>query len=263
MKVLAIIGTPTGSAGYTTRSVELLEKSMQARQNVQFDYLYLEDLNLSRCQGHLTCIKFGENRCPFSVEITPVMEAMEAADTVIFASPVHCFNVSTLMKNFIDLLVFQMHRPSFFGKKAIVVATAAGAGQKGTLKYLRKTVSTWGFDVVGQFGTHAGLFDEDKYRSRLIAAADKLAGELIVQIENDGVKNPGLTELINFRVWRSVVRRSQNASPYDWNHWQESGWLDQDYYFPVRVSPVSNGISALVEKIIDRAIRTASVKPVT
>ena len=34
---------------------------------------------------------------------------MEAADAVIFASPVHCFNVSTLMKNMIDLFVYQMH----------------------------------------------------------------------------------------------------------------------------------------------------------
>ena len=52
MKVLAIIGTPTGSAGYTTRSVEALEKSLQARHNVQFDYLYLEDLNLPRLHAH-------------------------------------------------------------------------------------------------------------------------------------------------------------------------------------------------------------------
>jgi hypothetical protein len=36
-------------------------------------------------------------------------------------------NVSALMKNFIDLFVIQMHRPSFFGKRALVVTTAAGA----------------------------------------------------------------------------------------------------------------------------------------
>ena len=32
------------------------------------------------------------------------------------------------MKQMIDLFVFQMHRPSFFGKQAIVVAAGAGAG---------------------------------------------------------------------------------------------------------------------------------------
>lgn len=150
---------------------------------------------------------------------------MKAADAVIFASPVNCFNVSTLMKKFIDLLVFQMHRPSFFGKKAVVVATTAGAGQKGVLKYLRKTVATWGFEVVGQLGTHAGLFDEPKYQGRLASAADKVAGQLVVRIDSGSIARPGLAELINFRVWRSVVSRSRHASPYDWNHWQASGWL--------------------------------------
>ena len=179
------------------------------------------------------------------------------------ASPVHCFNVSTLMKNFIDLLVFQMHRPSFFGKKAVVVASAAGAGQKGILKYLRKTVANWGFEVVGQFGTHAGLFSADRYREKLAVAAERVAEDLLAAIDRGDTPAPGLAELINFRVWRSVVNRTREASPYDWGHWQSSGWLTQNYYFQSRANPFANALAGLVEKMIDRAIRTAGVKPIT
>ena len=263
MKILSIIGTPTKDAGYTVRTVRELERSLGKIADVEMEYLYLEDVSLPRCQGHLTCIKFGEQQCPFGSSVASIQSSMEAADAVVFASPVHCFNVSTLMKNFIDLFVFQMHRPSFFGKKALVVATAAGAGQKSVLKYLRKIVASWGFEVVGQLGSHAGLFDEPKYQLKLIRAADSVAAKLVAAVAKGDTPNPGLVELISFRVWRSVVVRSRDESPFDWNYWQESGWLEQDYYFPVKANAFSNGLAAMVEKMIGRAIRKVSVNPVT
>lgn len=263
MRVLAIIGTPTKEKGYTTRTVEVLEQSLKSKSEIEFEYLYLEDRNLSRCQGYLSCVKFGEQQCPFHDEIAPIKAAIEAADVVILASPVHCFNVSTLMKNLIDLFVWQMHRPQFFGKKAVVVTAAAGAGQNAVLKYLHKTARIWGFDVVAQFGTHAGLFTHEKYQPKLAAAAARVADRIIAEVKRGQRGAPGLADLINFRVWRSVVARTREASPYDWNHWQKSGWLEQDYYFPVKVNALSNGIAALVERLIGWAIKTGSVKPVT
>ena len=130
MKILAIIGTPTRQSGYTTQTVDALARSLRAKGQVEIEYIHLEDVPLARCQGFLTCVKFGEQKCPVGPQMAPLLAAMRAADGVIFASPVHCFNVSTLMKNFIDLLVYQMHRPEFFGKKALVVTSAAGAGHK-------------------------------------------------------------------------------------------------------------------------------------
>ena len=263
MKILAIIGTPTRDAGYTVRTVRAIEESLAPVDDMQMEYLYLEDLNLQRCQGYLTCIKQGEQHCPFSSDVAELTGKMAAADAVIFASPVHCFNVSTLMKNMIDLLVYQMHRPAFFGKQAVIVTTAAGAGQKGVLNYLEKTVSNWGFDVISRLGTHAGLFAEPAYQSKLRRAADRLAVKLIRAVEAKKIPAPGIAELINFRVWRSVIKRSREASPYDWQHWQNSGWLDQPYYFATRVNPVANVLAACVEKLIERAIQKVSVNPAT
>ena len=263
MKVLAIIGTPTREAGYTTRTVATLETCLRKHCDIDFEYLHLEDAGLSRCQGHLTCVKLGESHCPFSAQIEPLFNKMQAADAVIFASPVHCFNVSTLMKNMIDLFVYQMHRPAFFGKKAIVVTAAAGAGQHGVLKYLKKTAATWGFDVVGKLGTHAGLFNEPAYQPKLDKAADQVARRLVTAVRRNKLPRPGLADLINFRVWRSVIYRSKDASPYDWNYWSESGWLEQDYYFPARINPLANSIAAFVERMIGRAIAKVSVKPIT
>lgn len=264
MKILAIIGTPTRECGYTTKTVDALAESIKKqRPDAEIEYVYLEDIKLPRCQGFLTCVKQGALRCPFSEDVNKLVQSMLVADAVIFASPVHCFNVSTLMKNMIDLLVYQMHRPEFFGKKAIVVTSAAGAGQGGVLKYLRKTVSIWGFHVVGQLGTHSGLFEDPRYQPKLRKAADAVAGRLLRAIDRNVTPQPGIAQLINFRVWRSVIKRSKDASPYDWNYWHEAGWLEQDYYYPTSVNPLFNALAGFVEAMIERTIRNASVKPVT
>ncbi len=263
MKVLAIIGTPTREAGCTTRSVKILEQSLKAAAEVEFEYAYLGDLQLGGCQGHLSCIRHGEDVCPFSSDVGALTEQMNTADAVIFASPVHCFNVSTLLKNMIDLYVYQMHRPSFFGKKAIVVATAAGAGQRGVLKYMKKTFANWGFHVTGQLGTHAGFFDEASYQPKLKTAADKLAADLVSAVAKNELPKPGVAELINFGVWRAMVRRTEKDSPYDWAHWQRTGWINQDYYFKARINPFSLALARFIERMIERTIRKASANPLT
>ena len=263
MKILAIIGTPTRQAGFTTQTVDALARSLRARGQVEIESIHLEDVPLARCQGFLSCVKHGEHKCPVGPQMASILAAMRAADGVIFASPVHCFNVSTLMKNFIDLLVYQMHRPEFFGKKALVVTSAAGAGHKAVLKYLRKTVAIWGFEVVGQLGTHAGLFGAEKYQARLHQATDKVADRFLHALARTSLPEPGIAELINFRVWRSVVKRTAEASPYDWAHWQKAGWLEQDYYYPAKPGFFSSAAAGAVEKIIERTIRTAGVSPLT
>lgn len=261
MKVLAIVGSPTGTEGYTYRSVQALEQSLMRMTDVSFRYHFLGDSPLALCRGKLSCVRDGENTCPFRADIAPIERAMHEADVVVFASPVHCFNTSSLMKNLFDLFVYQMHRPDFFDRRAVVVTTAAGAGQKGVLNFLEKTVANWGFWVVGRLGTHAGLFDEPKYQARLSEAADRLAGDLVATTGRSRPA-PGVADLINFRVWRSVIKRTRNASPYDWAQWQDRGWLARSYYLPGRVNPISNLLAAVVERLIGASIENVWVKPV-
>jgi multimeric flavodoxin WrbA len=261
-KILAIIASPTRDEGYTFRSAQALEEQLQARGSIDFEYVFLADRPFSPCQGHLTCISSGESACPFRDEISSMQAAMERADAVVFASPVHIFNASALMKQMFDLFVFQMHRPTFFGKQAIVIAAGAGAGQKTVVDYLEKTVKIWGFEVTGRLGTHAGFFDEDKYRKKLLRQTEKLAEDLLAALDHNEIARPGVAELINFRVWRSVITRTRDDSPYDWNYWQEKGWLERSYYVDVPMNPFANALAGLVERMIAYAIRNVSVGPV-
>ena len=66
------------------------------------------------------------------------MDAVEAADLLIFTTPTYCLHASAPMKSFLDLTFtyWMPHRPRkcMFSKKAVVVSTAAGSGAKSAPK---------------------------------------------------------------------------------------------------------------------------------
>jgi len=78
----------------------------------------------------------------------------------------------------------------------------------------------------------------------------------------DVIKRPGVADLISFGVWRSLVVRTGDQSPCDWNYWREQDWLERSYYVDVPVNPLANALAALIERLMARAIRNVSVGPV-
>ena len=62
MKVLAIMGGPR--KGYGTKIMEKLEQELKVLQKVEFEYLYLKDVNLESCRGCHNCFFRGEDKCP-------------------------------------------------------------------------------------------------------------------------------------------------------------------------------------------------------
>ncbi|WP_347707330.1 NAD(P)H-dependent oxidoreductase [Clostridium sporogenes] len=50
---------------------------------------------------------------------------MEKADALIVTSPVYSLQITGLLKNSIDHMAYNFHRPRFFTKKALVITTTA------------------------------------------------------------------------------------------------------------------------------------------
>ena len=117
MKVLAIMGSPK-KRGNTYELTRKVEENMKLLGAVEFEYVFLKDLNLESCLGCGICFDKGEELCPLKDERPILEEKMQTADGVIFTSPNYVFNVSGLMKNFIDRFAYVCHRPRFF-KNAI------------------------------------------------------------------------------------------------------------------------------------------------
>ena len=118
LKILALVGSPRNEESWTYKYMRILEEKMQAIQPVEFEYVFVERLNVPFCDGCLKCINVGESACPEYDTIGPVAAKMDEADGLILGSPIHTFNITGLMKNFVEYFMYKRNRPSFFRQES-------------------------------------------------------------------------------------------------------------------------------------------------
>lgn len=260
MRILILSASPLGPRSVTFRlAVRLVESVFPgAEQRV----VHLAEADLPACDGRLDVITAGEQCTGGFHLLQPVHAAMCWAEVVVFASPVHNFTVSALLKNFIDLMVFESHRPGFVGRRAVLVATAMGAGQRQLFAYLQDVVHSWGFHVVGRFGVASSMLGEPWYEARVDASLKRLRtriGRALVA-ERPWV---GFRDLVAFRIWRLVVILNREKSPLDYEYWLGRGWLTAHYYYPCRTSSLARWLAALVAALARHTIVARRLKPTT
>ena len=156
MKVLVIIGSPR--KGNTYRATERIREIVQEKVPVEWENVMLKDVHLEACRGCYQCFEQGEEYCSLKDDASLLEQKMKEADGVIFATPVYGFQVSSLIKLFIDRHGYLFHRPSLFRQKPFLT-TAGMVGNNDVLKYLNLVARIWGFDVAAQVGirSHATL----------------------------------------------------------------------------------------------------------
>lgn len=143
MKILAICGSPRKG---NTHSV--LNSIKENYPDIEFNVLQLSELNFEFCTGCYACVKRGQEKCPIKDDRDMIINEMLNADGLILASPVYSHMVSATMKNFFDRLWFYAHRPNFFDKYAMSIATCSGYGAEEAIKYMDKMLSVFGFNIV-------------------------------------------------------------------------------------------------------------------
>ena len=95
------------------------------------EIVVLSDYDIGVCRGCKSCTNRGEERCPLKDDRDVLIEKMMASDGVVFASPNYSFQVSAIMKIFLDRLAFLFHRPRFHGKTFTgIVVQAIGMGRQ-------------------------------------------------------------------------------------------------------------------------------------
>ncbi len=261
VRILAIVGSPRAEQSVSYQVVRLLEAQLRLHQSVDFEAVFLSQQQLSFCDGSLVCVERGEEHCPHYGQIAPLKQAMQDADGVILASPVHSFHISALMKNFFDRLVFVTHRPCFFGKPAVVICTAAGAGHAAALEYMEAMCKHWGFHIVGRLGVHSPTLEHRPYQQRVQQAVEQLAQAFVATLDHPAEPKPRLGDLLNFRIMRTLVQLTRDQSPRDFAYWRDRGWLRQRYYQPATINPWQNAVAAIMEALIRTAIQRKWMRP--
>lgn len=258
LKVLVIMGSPRRANTY--HAAERIREILQENAPVDWEYVMLRDVALEQCRGCYACFERGEEHCPIKDDAALLEQKMHDADGVVFATPVYGFQVSGLMKVFIDRHSYIFHRPRFFRQKALLLTSAGVMGNKDVLEYLDAVARIWGFDVAARAGiaSHATMGPLPPYRVR--ENEEKLqaaAGAFLAALRRGTRSKPGFFDVMAFHIGRAPCDELGERAPADHAYWKNQGWLDtgKRYYVDVPVNPVYHALGTLAEWYMRRQIR--------
>lgn len=130
MKVLSIIGSPIKN-GITERLVDELNQGLiSKREDGETDKLFLQDYDISACIACNACQESLDTRCVIQDDMVNIYPKIEAADVLVFATPIYWWNISAQLKLLIDRMYALLKDDdisNFKGKKVVLLMTYAGS----------------------------------------------------------------------------------------------------------------------------------------
>jgi len=265
LRVGVILGSGRGSESTTGRVVEDLVVRLAARAPASsrpvVESVAANDIDLGpSCPACLSCMTSGEAACPNYDPAAPVRRVLDHADVMVFATPVHSFQVSASMKRLIDHFAYLIHRPAYVGKPAVLISTAAGGGHDAALGYLKTAVRRWGFHTVAQLGVNGPALARPAYRLKVERALDEVA-DTMVAAPGAPEPRPTVADLIGFRVARILVDAGRAEGPADAAYWDERGWFEADWWSDRKAPFLANRVARRVEAKIRTSIERGAGEP--
>jgi multimeric flavodoxin WrbA len=157
-----------------------LKGAKNAGANVE--YFKLKNHNIHNCTGCYTCWTKTPGTCIFKDDMTVLREKFRTADLIVFASPLYFFNVTGIMKTFMDRLLPLM-KPYMITDENGVIKHPDRYPEKGEQGFV--VFSAGGFpDVENNFDalkTMFRMFDLHSENARLAGEFFLTAAEVIVQ----------------------------------------------------------------------------------
>jgi multimeric flavodoxin WrbA len=246
-KVIAFVGS--ARKGHTHDAVMQFLDNLQSLGDVEVEIVRLSDYRIETCKGCCVCFRRGEEHCPLKDDRDLLIEKMMASDGVVFASPNYSFQVSALMKTFLDRLGFVLHRPRFFGKAFTSIVTQGIYGGGKIVDYLDFVGGGLGFDTVkGSCITTLEPMTE-KGRQKIGRVLPAQARRFYATLQKPGYPAPTLIKLMAFRMSRTSMRLELDERSRDYTYYTDKGWFESDYYYPTRLGLVKKGAGLLFDSL--------------
>lgn len=224
MKVVLIHGqNHKGSSYHIGR---MIADKMQGTNEIT-EFFLPRDLN-HFCLGCYNCIE-DDAKCPFYDDKRKIMDAVEAADVLIFTTPTYCMHASAPMKSFMDLTFtyWMVHRPRkcMFSKRAVVVSTAAGTGMKSAMKDITNTLFYWGVPYVKSYGVAVQAMSWDGVNEKKKVKIEKDTAKLARKLSVGKKPSVGIKTRFMFKVMGAMQSAGMGSSPVEKEYWEQNGWL--------------------------------------
>jgi multimeric flavodoxin WrbA len=138
MKITAFNGSPRGKNGNTYIMVEeFLAGAKEA--GAETGHILLADKEIKPCLGCFSCWIKTPGQCVIKDDMAEILSQITGNDIIVYATPLYVFNVSGLMKNFLD--------------RSIPLALPySEKDEQGLTRHLRRSSGSFKFVVISNCG---------------------------------------------------------------------------------------------------------------
>jgi NAD(P)H-dependent FMN reductase len=225
MKVLIISGT--NHKGSTYNSGRIMAEKLTKPEDISEVFLPRDFDEF--CYGCTNCFEKNEELCPHAEKLKPITELIDASDVLILTSPVYVYHCTGQMKALLDHYGWRWmaHRPEekMFSKQAVVVATAAGAGVKSTMKDMADSCFFWGIPQTYKLGRAVAAVDWQSVKPKIKDDINKKADSIAKKILKRQGKVPvSLKTKGFFKIMSLLQKNGWNKADVD--YWKEKGWTE-------------------------------------
>ena len=180
------------------------------------------------CTGCNRCFLESETLCPHYSSVKPITEALDKADVLIFTTPVYVYHCTGSMKAFLDHYAYRwmLHRPNgdMFGKQAVCISTAAGAGMKSACKDIKDSMFFWGVGKTYTYGVAVRATSFNEIKPALINKINQDITALAKKIKSrSGRVKPDYKTKGFFNISR-MLNKKEGWNPNDVAYWKNFGW---------------------------------------
>jgi multimeric flavodoxin WrbA len=216
MKILAIISSPRKKN--TFNAIKKIESIHKKKCDCEYEYLFLNKVDLKLCSGCHLCLTNGEGFCPLKDDRDTIINKIESSDGVLLASPNHTMNVNWRMKNYIDRFSYLMHRPRYFNQRFMILITSGSyMGVKEALNALAPMVS--GGKIISKVGTMNSPGMNDKKRKKQANSLHKAAIKFTKNMNQPFIYKPTIGHLIWFSAFKTLSKKNKKKSNADYNYY--------------------------------------------
>ncbi|MBE3043109.1 flavodoxin family protein [Candidatus Bathyarchaeota archaeon] len=246
-RVTAFVGSARKKSTYN--AVRQFLDNLQSLGDVECEIVALSDHRLGTCRGCKLCFEKGEEFCPLKDDRDVLIEKLMVSDGVVFASPNYSFQVSAMMKIFLDRLGFIFHRPRFFGKTftSIVAQGIYGGGK--IVRYLDFVGNGLGFNTVK--GTCFTALEPMtvKEKQKIDRALARQSRRFYERLIKPVYPVPTLFKLMAFRMGRTSIGLELDERSRDYRYYKDKGWFESDYFYSTRLGALKKIAGSLFDSI--------------
>jgi len=246
-KVTAFVGSARKKNTY--KAVVQFMNNLQGLGDIETEIVVLNNYRLGFCRGCMLCFEKGEEFCPLKDDRDVLFEKIAASDGVVFATPNYSFQVSGIMKAFLDRFGFVFHRPRYFGKAfTSIVTQGIGRGNE-IVKYFDYFATIQGFNTVK--GTCLTALDPrtEKEQQKIDRSIVALSKRFYARLSKPAYPVPSWFMLTGFRMGRSTVRQKSDPESRDYKYYSEKGWFESDYFYPTRLGVLKKAAGKLFDRM--------------